>query len=865
MVAPNRSEVDSRRRRVRVVAPLAAQSVAAAIAATVIGLLLAPSSALAAGCNNEWKEAKDGSWFVASNWSKKAVPNSSQEVCITKSGSYTVTLEPTGLSEISVKALTIGGAEGAQKLAVASSSASGNLRLITTKGIGIEPHGAVSMNNVSSGNNTTLSGSITNAGTITAEPGAGGGRYIEGNVTNNGTVSIADLTTLTIPSGSAITNSSSGTITSAGVGRVLTTSGGTFNEAGGSTGGTGTEPVVIEGGALVYSGSSGKSQIAARGQQSTLSGNLSSEQSLSIEGDCSGAQYGKLTAAASFTNAGTITLKSHNQGCGYSSTLAVSSGTLTNTGTIATEPDIYGDQRYLEGNVTNKKTLALNAPGSYNANGTTLTNEGTVQLANGVSSAVQSGATITNGTGGIISSTGTGAFHVLSGGTFNEAGGSTGGTGTEPVVIEGGALVYSGSSGKSQIAARGQQSTLSGNLSSEQSLSIEGDCVTGGYAKLTAAASFTNAGTITLTSHDQGCGYWSDLAVSSGTLTNTGTIATEPDIYGDQRYLEGNVTNNGTVSIADPTTLTIPSGSAITNSSSGTITSAGVGRVLTTSGGTFNEAGGSTGGTGTEPVVIEGGALVYSGSSGKSQIAARGQQSTLSGNLSSEQSLSIEGDCVTGGYAKLTAAASFTNAGTITLTSHDQGCGYWSGLAVSSGTLTNTGTIATEPDIYGDQRYIEGNVTNNGTVNELSGASLMASNGITLNGTGGTFTSTGTGAFHVLSGGTFNEAGGSTGGTGTEPVVIEGGALVYSGSSGKSQIAARGQQSTLSGNLSSEQSLSIEGDCSGAQYGEADRRSELHQRRHDHADEPRPGLRLLERSSRQLGNAHEHGHDRDRT
>ena len=55
----------------------------------------APAAAL--GCTDSWLGG-DGSWFVAANWSKDAVPGPDDAVCITAAGSYTVTAAggPTG-------------------------------------------------------------------------------------------------------------------------------------------------------------------------------------------------------------------------------------------------------------------------------------------------------------------------------------------------------------------------------------------------------------------------------------------------------------------------------------------------------------------------------------------------------------------------------------------------------------------------------------------------------------------------------------------------------------------------------------------------------------------------------------------------
>ena len=78
------------------------------------GFVLALSTcaiAHASGCTDSWEKAESGSWGVATNWSTHKVPASSDEVCITVPGAYTVTL--TG--SVSVNSLTLGVTSGSAK------------------------------------------------------------------------------------------------------------------------------------------------------------------------------------------------------------------------------------------------------------------------------------------------------------------------------------------------------------------------------------------------------------------------------------------------------------------------------------------------------------------------------------------------------------------------------------------------------------------------------------------------------------------------------------------------------------------------------------------------------------------------------
>jgi fibronectin-binding autotransporter adhesin len=817
-------------------------------------LLFSPSAAHAAGCENSWSTAKSGSWFEGSNWSKGTVPTSEEEVCITENGTYTV--EMTQKVTVTVKSLTIGGTAGTQTVAVGS-SCSGSAVLTTTTGIGNGAQGAIVLTNGDGcGNGVTLVGPITNAGTITVEPEHGGARDLQGNLTNTGTLtintntaynsssrsltnkgtlSVAEGKTLSVAAKNSVTNGTSGKIVTSGNGDVFVEKEASFTEGAGTT--SGTKPVIIDDGALSYTGS-GKSTIALHGESSTLSGNLSGSQSLSIESTCG--EHAMTTAAASFTNAGVITL-TNGDGCGNNATFEISAGTLTNSGKLITEAPI-GGARTLQGNITNTGTLSINVNTAYSGSKDLLMNEGAIKLAEAVKLTASNEGSVTNGVGGSITATGSADVLMDPGTSFTEGAGTT--SGTKPVIIDDGALDYTGS-GASTIALHGESSTLSGNLSGPQSLSIESTC--GEHAMTTAAASFTNAGVITLTNGD-GCGNNATFEISAGTLTNSGKLITEAPI-GGARTLQGNITNTGTLSIkantayngldaalidegalniAEGTQLTVSNDGSVTNGVGGSITATGSADVFMDPGTSFTEGAGTT--SGTKPVIVDDGALDYTGS-GAGTIALHGT-STLSGNLGGEQVLLIESTC--GEHAIATAAASFTNEGTMKLTNGD-GCGNNATLEISAGTLTNSGKLITEAPI-GGARTLQGNITNTGTLSikantaynggsstlltnkgalDLAeGDQLTVSGGSSVvNGSGGDIVASGSGTLSQ-SGGTFTEAAGKI--SGTTPVILDDGALVYTGTSvehGSGPIALRGT-STLSGTVRSGELLSIQSTCS---------------------------------------------------
>jgi hypothetical protein len=824
-------------------------AVAVAIVMSALALAaLHPSSAHASECDS-WTNTAGGNWFTAGNWSKGTVPVAGEDVCITAEGTYTVTMTQTNTtSTVNVNSLTLGGASGTQTLAVGS-SCSLNAILTTTAGISNGAHGAIMLTNGEGcGTNVTLVSSVNNAGSLASEPANGGTRQIQGSLTNTGTLAIntntsyngasavlsnqgsidlAEAKQLAVSSAGSVSNETGGSISATGSGNLSLGSGTSFTEGAGTT--SGTKPVIVDDGTLSYTGS-GSSAIALRGT-SSLSGTSVAGQSLSIESTCS--ENVIATAASGFSNGGTMTL-TNGEGCGTNVTVVVSSGTLTNSGKIVTEL-AHGGTRSLQGNLTNTGTLAINTNTAYNGASAALTNEGPLNLAEGTQLTVSNGGSVANRTGGKISATGSADLFMGNGTSFTEAAGIT--TGTKPVIVDDGALIYTPGAGKSLIATRGT-STLSGNLAAVQSLIIESTC--GENSTETAASSFSNAGTITLTNGD-GCADNATLAITEGALANTGKLVVEPAI-GGARFLQGNITNTGTLAIkanttyntknalltnegalnlAEGTQLNVSSGGSVTNGAGGSISSTGTSAVFITAG-TFTEGAGTT--IGTKPVIVDDGTLSYTGS-GKSQIALRGSN-TLNGNLGSEQSLSIESTC--GENATATSATGFANAGTITLTNFD-GCADNATLAVTEGAVTNSGKIITQPAI-GGARSLQGNITNTGTlsinastVDSVSGAILQNGGTISIaagttfsftaptvtNAAGGTIFGAGGGAL-VQTKGTFNEAAGIT--SGPNPVILDDATLNYT-EHGSGPIQLRGV-SNLSGAVRAGETLVIASTCS---------------------------------------------------
>jgi fibronectin-binding autotransporter adhesin len=402
----------------------------------------------------------------------------------------------------------------------------------------------------------------------------------------------------------------------------------------------------------------------------------------------------------------------------------------------------------------------------------------------------------------------------------------------------------------------------SGVATNQETLDIQGTCGDNVTLTTTNASSGTDTDLIASTGHvsltSTGCGNSSTLAVGS-TLVNQGTLSTDSGA-GGPRTLSGGITNDGTVNVNLSVTyntgtwdnagaLNLATGEDLTVSTSpatftddtgGSVVSTGsspTGQLVIAGGNTYNQGNGTTSG---EPVLLNGPAtggaiaLHYTGT-GASTIVAQGGAGTVDGTIASGQTLNVNGTCSVN--AVETVDASETNSGVVNLTS--SGCGNSSTLTVTSGdTFTNHagGTLETSSGATG-ARTINGNVTNDGTVNvNLSVAynsgtwdnagALNLATGETLavstspatftDDTGGSVVSTGTGQLVIDGGNIYNQGNGTTSG---QPVLLSGPAsggaiaLHYTGI-GASTIVAQGGAGTVDGSIVAGQTLSVNGTCS---------------------------------------------------
>ncbi|HET9692280.1 MAG TPA: invasin domain 3-containing protein, partial [Acidimicrobiales bacterium] len=752
----------------------------------------APAAATAPACTDTWTGgAGDGTWSTAGNWSSGAAPGPTDIGCLpdtlpgqTAPSSYTVDV----YGSVTAGTLVVGGTGSGttQTLAVVGRDCPTTGQLTIAGGV-VEPTGVVDLTSVSSCGPpaavlaVSAPGTLTNRGTILADPGKGGNRYLAGTVVNRGTVTL----------GTGLTFEQSGAVF-VNQGTVDTT-GGLFDVAGPPSGGaplafvsdtggtvTGTHGIEVGGGDTFVNGAG---TVAAPGvfldggtgssldYDGTGASSVSFHNAVAVTGDIAAAQT--LTALGAscptnawlepvgdFTNAGTVVLSSDTTCGGPAAVLAMPAGTtMTNTGTLIAGAG-GGGIRYLRADIVNTGQVDIQTETHIDQPGTTFDNQGTLDIGAYLDVPLDSGgsakAVTFKATSGTMTISGSGSMFVDGGNAFVQ-GGTTLTAGSASPVLQGWrggpaptSLTFTGS-GAMTLRVR-DKITLSGDTSAGQAVVAEGqDCPD--PAVVRAAGSFTNGGAIQLSSANPCGAPDSYLVVPPGaTMTNAGVVVAAVG-DGGTRHLEGNVVNTGTIVVKQPLELD-QEGSTFDNQ--GTVALAGANLDIPYyAGGTgapgtstfTNDAGGLVAGTGTftvgagntfvqgagavstsNPVTLTGGSGIFAGlrftGAGAGTFAARDLLS-LAGDLAAGQSLQLQAKgCPDNAQAD--AAGSFTNAGTITMTSIDTCGGPADVLSLPRGaTLTNTGTIVADPtNANGGTRYLRANVVNTGTVDIAETASF---------------------------------------------------------------------------------------------------------------------------------------------
>lgn len=345
-----------------------------------------------------------------------------------------------------------------------------------------------------------------------------------------------------------------------------------------------------------------------------------------------------LTVANGFTNNGIIDLDYTNTDGGQTTALTVSAGTLVNAAgaqlrSTGTSPSAL---RSLNASLDNQGSITIDALTAFNLRGTNvnagsiaLSTSGTMTLGFGAESPTFShNGTLTIPSGRSWTTTGAGTFTMASpstvsgGGTYTSNGGAITVVDVLPVLgsmgSNGGTLTLGAAAnlanmsvplasavvnGAGSIEVSSGQSMLwrsstiavpvqiSGTLDTRGNTTISGAITTGssalwrvtgeGFASnalVTSSFGFTNNGTIEIDFVNGAGGQESRLVMDSGTLTNaaTGTIRTTDGVPTAARFLQGTVSNQGSIEIGAVSTMVLVGTSSNTGSisvgSTGTVT-----------------------------------------------------------------------------------------------------------------------------------------------------------------------------------------------------------------------------------------------------------------------------------------------------
>ena len=201
--------------------------------------LLSPGLAGAAGCTISWNGGS-GSWNVASGWTSAAtggpaLPNKSDDVCITAAGTYTVSL----FGAVTVKSLTLGAGanSGTQTLWVNSPAGVPAAALTFVANSTVAVGGELELSGGAGGNTATLAGlagaSLTNDGQLLLAALAKGGEdLLRANVVNAAKAT-TEISTSNATQDQATTTTNDGTFTvDAGAALNLTNASGSFVNGG---------------------------------------------------------------------------------------------------------------------------------------------------------------------------------------------------------------------------------------------------------------------------------------------------------------------------------------------------------------------------------------------------------------------------------------------------------------------------------------------------------------------------------------------------------------------------------------------------------------------------------------------------------
>jgi hypothetical protein len=418
------------------------------IASLVVVAFLASFAANAAAACDSWTNAAGGSWATASNWSTGVVPSTTDDVCITLPGTYTVTLAPySSAGGDSIASLTIGGGAGTQTLdelgaasVTGSNETNNETRLGVTNGATIASSGALILDATAGGTPTPgepaggtaelSAGSLVNGGaistrvedaswhaelqvgSITNQAGAGisvgSGALIatqpspySWTAVNSGSISVAAGATFELDTSfagnAAFTNN--GAVANAGAITMATNSGAaTWTQSGGSISGN----AVQLGNGTTLADSAGAGQFLLEGNTG-IAGTIPAGQTVTAEGQTNGTTLS--LKSATLVNDGTLVLDASGAGTSSGGFVTVGSGGIQNNGSLVAQIDDPSWVIHLQAGLTNGHGATMSVAGGslVQDNATPTTNDGLVTLGPGAVYLLEEGSSFVNAGDGTVS------------------------------------------------------------------------------------------------------------------------------------------------------------------------------------------------------------------------------------------------------------------------------------------------------------------------------------------------------------------------------------------------------------------------------------------------------------------------------
>ena len=558
--------------------------------------------------------------------------------------------------------------------------------------------------NINALSTTTYSNTIQNSGT--------GLLTLTGTLTNNGTI-------LTLNGGAnGITVSGTGTIAGTSAGSNLVVNGGTATLA---TANTYTGTTTVQAGSLVAG-------VAAPSGSAGAFGNATSALVLGNTSTLAGDAPSVLINGA-YTVGRDITVGSLSNSAAYNATIGGSNttGIATYTGSITlnTTATAYtatlqaatgGTVDFSTGTwTTHDKAIAIGSSGKT----------GTVQLDNAITTS--GGISVNYGTLALNSAF-TGNMAVASGATLSGTAGSVSGT----TGVTGGTISGTGLTLTGVTTFNGAGNTLSGTVTSTSGVALASGAALANNGALTGNMT-VGSGTLSGTGSVSGT-----TGVTGGTVNGTGLVLTGATTFSSgSNTLSGSETASGGVTVSTGASLansaTVTGGATINGTLTGTgsfsaASTLGGGTINLTSGGSFGSTLGVTGTSAWNGAGSVTGAVNETG--GTFTIGS-------GANLNATGGLNVSGSATLAGSGTVTGNVSYSSTGTSTYNGVIAGAGKT--LAVSNGSLTlggtNTyggGTTLTAGTLVLASNSAAGNSAAAVTLSGSSAATLQINSGVTI-------------------------------------------------------------------------------------------------------------------------------------